>query len=91
MKRSDIMMLHTYLVRRRSDIVAVLQFLCEDNVERDGTQSMFSFNPDSLKHQHALDNLMHFLQTQLALMFPPDTYEELQRRGRNNFKTPPGK
>ena len=58
--------------RKGRGIVAVLQFVCEDN-PANASIRLHSFNPDSPKHLHALSSLMHMLDTQLELLFPPDT------------------
>jgi len=75
-KRSDIMVLYTYVVRRHQDIVAILQFVCEDNPNQEHPDT---FNPDATKHVQALESVMHLIYAQLEILFPEEKLEALRR------------
>jgi hypothetical protein len=82
LKRSDIMTMHSYPIRRQQDIVAVIQFICEDNpmVERKN-----AYNPNNPKDFQALHTLMSFLSVQLNLLFPQEKIEDLRLGTRKLF------
>jgi hypothetical protein len=77
LKRSDIMNMHSYAIRRRQDVIAVMQFICEDNPM---VEKKKAYNPNNPKDFQALYTLMSFLSVQLNLLFPPEKIQDLKMR-----------
>jgi len=77
LKRSDIMVLHSYPIRRKAEVVAIIQFICEDNLKIDSRKKK-AYNPNNPKDFMALHTLMSFLSVQLNLLFPKEKLELLR-------------